>query len=232
MIWNFIREGIFGALLWGMLGYFIGLGIILFLFAKGWLKRENPAGKFFVVTYWVFIPVIFAFGFTILKATFSAKALALETADEVVEQFETRSYPMFKEYVSDNLDELKISMPSNDELATKFLKESSLGDNWVTHEIMVLFLDIVEGKAESSVANTVDMEQESVHAVRLMETGSLDAIYHDAFGMLKRKAHGIVSGIFAPYIWIPLIIWIGLMIFPVVEMIWYGKKKAKDPAID
>jgi len=229
---DLIWEGIFGSLGFGFLGYCIALTILFILRAKKILRRTKWYSKVFVVTYWIFIPIIFGCGFTAIKAIGYAKSTACNTADSAIDIFEEQTYPAFDKYINQNLEKYtgETILPTNEELVDKFFSDSAgnSGGNWITKGIMVWFLDIVEEQAEIKIADKAKMKKEEIHSIRLFKSGAVDGLFHGAFNKLKSVTHSWLNKFFMPYYFIVVAYWVVLLIFPIVETLIALRKRKRD----
>ena len=219
---DLIWDGIVGSLGFGFLGYCLALTLLFFMRAKKVLKRTKWYSKFFVVTYWIFIPIICACGFTATKAISYAKSATTKTAFAAIDVFEEKTYPSFNKYITENIEKLsgETIIPTNEELTERFFStDNSSGGNWITKRVVVWFLDIAEDQAETKIADQTNLSKEEIHSLRLFKTGEINTVFHGAFNKLKTTTQAWINSFFMPYFTITGVIWMLLLIFPVVETI-------------
>jgi hypothetical protein len=55
----------------------------------------------------------------------------------------------------------------------------------------------------------------------------MDAVFDNAFVRLEEESHGLVGGLFAPYFYGTIIILILLLIYPIIEIFSFWKRRKK-----
>ncbi len=213
---------------YGFLAFGLTLAILFFLRAKGLLKRKRFISKFLVVTYWIFIPIIAGAAVTGLKGLSYAHHLSLEAANAAIDKFEEKTYPTFHNYITENVEKYlgETVLPTNEEIAENFVDETD-ESGWITELVVHAFLDEAEDQAKKALDENYHISGEQYDAVRLFNTGSIDAVYKSSFEQLKSTTHTWLNTIFRPYYWMIGVWWFVLMIFPVTEIIVVAKMRKK-----
>lgn len=226
---DIIWRGVFGSLGFGFIGFLVALVLLFIVKSSGLLARTRKISKFLVITYWIFIPVLFGCGFMALKALVYAESRAKNLADSAIEVFEEKTFPSFHKYVTENLEQYtgESIIPSNEEIVENFYEEENTETNWITRQILVFFLELLEEEAEKRVAGGTGVSQENVHSVRLLSSGSIDELFHSAFGRMSSMARSWIGGFFTPYYFVVIGYWILFMIFPVTEILIARKRRKR-----
>lgn len=229
MIWQAIWDGFVGFLLFGFLGFIVGICFMFLLFTKGLLKREKPMAKVFVILFWIFIPLFTSWEFAALKTIHIAETTAKGSATIAIDQLEESSFPAFHDYVTKNINDLTAGSkaPTNEELAHAFYESSPKTSSWISKSVLVWLLDLAEELAEENIAEQTGLKTEQVHAFRLMQDDAMDGLFGEAMQKLKNGAHSLIGSAFIPYYLIALLIWLGCMILPAVEIIFFVRNRKK-----
>lgn len=232
MIWEAIWDGLIGFLVFGLLGFLLGLGLVLFIASKGLLKREKPLSKALVVLFWIMIPLFTSWEFAALKTIHSIESTAKGSSDLAIDQLEASSFPTFHAYVTENVNQLTVGnkLPSNEELAEAFYESSPSGSSWISKSVLVWLLDLAEEVAEENVAEQTGLEQSEVHAFRLLQDDAMDGVFSSAMTKLKASSHRLIGAAFFPYYFITVLIWVGCMLLPTVEIIRFARNKKRQTA--
>jgi hypothetical protein len=231
ILWNIVGKGILGSLGFGFMGYLLGLAILFVLRAKGLLKRSRGISKVLVISYWIFIPIIFACSFTVLKGLDYAEKTMESTADAVIVTLEEKTYGPFHKYITANIKEYtgESILPSNEELVEGFFAGTEKEeDDWILEGIMFVFLEVLEDEAESTIAENLHIDKKNIQGVRTFGSNQIDGLFHVAFSKLKSTSHSWINAIFRPYYWATVFFWIVLMLFPVIEIIIAAKRKNRN----
>ena len=142
IVGDVIWSGIFGSLGYGLLGYLITIFLLIILNVSGLLKRKKIISKILVVTYWIFIPIIFAFGFIFISALNYAKESTIKTADATITQFEKNTIPAFHSFLLEKTKHLSTEtiIPSNEELVNQYMNIDSAKTNfdWIKKNTLIL----------------------------------------------------------------------------------------------
>ena len=229
MIWAAIWDGFMGFLLFRLLGFLLGLAVLFVLYSKGLLKREKTISKVFVVLYWILIPLFTSWEFAALKTIHIIETTAKNSADLAIEQLEVHSFPAFQNFVSKNTGNLMDGkkIPSNEELANSFFEKSSIKSSWISKSVLVWLLDLMEEIAEENVSEQTGIAKENVHAFRLMQGDAIDGLFSEAMLKLKNTSHKLIGATFFPYYFVSLLIWLGCMILPIIEIFLFAKNRRK-----
>lgn len=229
MIWAAIWDGFMGFLLFGLLGFLVGLAVLFLLYSRGLLKREKTVSKVLVALYWVLIPLFTSWEFAALKTIHIAETTAKSSADLAIEQLEVHSFPAFQNFVSKNTSNLMAGkkIPSNEELANSFFEKSSIKSSWISKSVLIWLLDLMEEIAEENVSEQTGLGKEHVHAFRLMQDDAVDGLFGEAMLKLKNTSHNLIGATFFPYYFIAFIIWFGCMLLPIIELILFVKNRRK-----
>lgn len=223
-----IWSGIFGSLGYGFLGYVIAIFLLIILNVRGLLKRKKIISKIIIVTYWIFIPVIFAFGFTFISALNYAKESSIKTADATLIQFKKNTVPAFREFLSEKTEHLSTEtiIPSNEDLVNQYIDNDSTSSNydWVKKNALVWFLDFVEEEAIDHISSQTGFKNEDINKFRLYNHDSINSLFHKSFDKLKNAEHRWVNALFKPYYILVAIYWTALMLFPIIEIILARKR--------
>ena len=226
-----VLDGIFKAVGFGFLGFVVALVILFVMRAKGALKRQRTISKFLVITYWVFIPLISGAGFMVIKAITFAESKSIELSDTIIDEFEEQIYPAFHKHVTENIEEYtgETVIPTNEELVEKFSESTDIEMGWLSKKALIWFLEFAEEEAEKKIADETEVDQETIHAARLMGSGAIDGLFHGAFSKLKSVVGGYISKLYWPYYWLAALYWFLLIIFPIAENIiaWRRRKKLR-----
>jgi len=228
IVWSIISKGILGSLGFGFMGCLLGVAIMFVLRAKGLLKRSRGISKVLVISYWIFVPIIFAWSFTILKGLTYAENALETTANTVILKFEEKTYEPFHKYVTENVEKYtgEMILPSNEELVKGFFDgPDRKEDDWILEGIMFLFLEVAENEAEEAIADYSFLEKEDVQEVRTFGASQIDGLFHGTFSKLRSLTNVWIKGIIRPYFWGTVLIWILLMVFPIIEIIIARKRR-------
>ena len=223
IVGDVIWSGIFGSLGYGFLGYLVAIILLIILNIRGLLKREKIISKILVVTYWIFIPIVFAFGFTLICALNYAKNSTIKTADATITQFEKNTVPAFREFLLEKTERLSTEtiIPSNEELVNQYIEDDSTSSNfdWIKKNTLIWFLDLVEEEAIDRISLQTGFENEELNQFRLYNHDSINNLFHQSFYRLKTAEHSWVNTLFKPYYMLITIYWIGSMLFPIIEIL-------------
>ncbi len=215
---DIIWSGILGSIGWGILGYVIGLLLVIVLSKRGALKRKRWYSKIAVVSYWILIPIIFGVASLAFKTIHYVHTRINIMADAAIEEVEEQTYGLFEEHVSQNIEEYtgRTSLPTNDELLEDYLGVDSTS-NWITRTVLEQLLGLIEDQATKQISDNTALQQKDVEYIRMVDTNEMDQVFHGAFVRLEDTVHYWVRNFFLTYyIWVG-IIFVVLMIFPIVE---------------
>ncbi len=223
IVGDVIWSGIFGSLGYGLLGYLITIFLLIILNVSGLLKRKKIISKILVVTYWIFIPIIFAFGFIFISALNYAKESTIKTADATITQFEKNTIPAFHSFLLEKTKHLSTEtiIPSNEELVNQYMNIDSAKTNfdWIKKNTLIWFLDLAEEEAIDRISSQTGIENDDINKFRLYNQDSIRDLLHESYNKLKTAGHTWIDTLFKPYYVLVSICWIGLILFPFIEIV-------------
>ena len=134
------------------------------------------------------------------------------------------------EIISNNLESFNESIPTNKELIDAYAVDSNgeIAGGWISKSMMVWFLDYVVELGEEKLAEEVGASKETVHVVRLFQSEGMDEVFNGAFERLEDESHGLINGLFAPYFWGIIVVLLLLLIYPIIEVFCFWKKRKSE----
>jgi hypothetical protein len=216
---DLLWMGLSSSILYAFIGLLVGVGVIVLLNKRHYLKREYLFLKILTKMYFVYFPIVFFLAFWFVGSLWTTMKLLEKEVTEVVLEIEEKTYPIFVKYVDESLDGFlaEESIPTNKEItsgfAAKYLdKNTSSIYQYSMGICLVTILEYMIGK---------DSEPEKRR--QILSNGIATSILKVGFDFIKEEVKRKVLELLLILL-IPIVIgFLSAMFFPSMEIIIYNK---------
>lgn len=226
-VFQLILKELWSSFSWGFFGFLITIFILILLKRNRLISFQSGRQKVKLTIYFIFFPIMIAFGAWIYKAVSSAQEQIEISVTYTVKKVEDVVYLKFHEYITSTIESYsnQIEIPSNDEIVTSFLMEDSTS-GWIKRKVLhwslVELLEYMEKEALEKTGIEVKDHKLTVNALKQDKL-----LIHIPFKKLEAKVKKPIKSLFTPYFLISYILFGLVFVILVMDIfITYKHKKS------
>jgi len=226
-------SAVFGSIfLYGLLGFLGTLAALFTLYRFGLLKRNNGLLKFFVGTYWVFLPLVVGGTFAYIGAIKGTVNVIEEDVNNTVAMVEEAIFPSFHTYITENFEEL-VGYQSLDSVVNNYVDEQAELEKdglaaRALHWTLSASLSAAEMIASDQVSEFTGLKEDNVKgSLHALRTSNLDNLHHNFWGMTCGLVNSQVRAAAAPLYLPGILVLLLALLFPAAEITVVALRKRR-----
>lgn len=234
--WHLAGEhflAVAGSVFWyGLIGFVLAFVILFGLRHFKLLKRDTKLLKFFVVTYWCLLPLIFGAIFSWIGLVRGIVAEVQKDAAATIQTVERSVFPSFQEFVSSNYDQLS-QYSTVDSVVAEYMEQASgLNESGLAARAMRwtlgASLDVAEHYAASTVADMAGLPEDNIEGeLHALRAGTFDELHHNFWGMTTDIVNKQISHAALPAYPPAVILFLLAITFPIIEISVFVRRRRK-----